>query len=135
MKTARMAGRVVVLILAATTASLANDVAKPTTTSGVSVSLTSVLPLAAQMPAAKGYVLRLRRVVMAPKAIIGHHSHKDRPSIAYVISGQLTEHRDDGTTRAYGPGESFEEGADLNHWAENAGATETVLIGVDLVPK
>ncbi|WP_417728516.1 cupin domain-containing protein [Roseovarius sp.] len=124
------------LTLMLSTAALAEGVEKPTETFGVSVDASAGFPLAEQVPVADGYALRLRRVVLEPGAVIAHHSHVSRPSFAYVISGELVEHRDDGVIKTYGPGEFFAEGASLAHWAENKQkAEQTVLIGVDVVPE
>jgi hypothetical protein len=37
-----------------------------------------------------GHVLRMRRITFAPGASIPMHSHKDRPEVALVIQGTLT---------------------------------------------
>lgn len=109
--------------------------AKPTETTGVSVDTTSLQPLTPQIPGFDGYVLRLRRVTMEPGAVIAHHSHGERPTAVYVVSGELTEHRDDGQVITYRTGEQWVEGGDVSHWAENGGNVPSVLIVADIVPK
>jgi len=61
------------------------------------------------------------------------HSHKDRPAFAYVLEGTLTEWRDGGYKKEYGPGGVITESRDVTHWAENKGATKAVLVGVDII--
>src|SRR5467141_1903433 len=38
-----------------------------------------------------GRVLRMHYSTMAPRGIIGQHSHKNRPTIEYVLHGTATE--------------------------------------------
>src|SRR5215467_13521476 len=51
--------------------------------------------------------LRLSRVTIAPHGHIGLHSHKDDPTVVYVVSGVLTNHHEDGTTNEVRAGEAF----------------------------
>jgi quercetin dioxygenase-like cupin family protein len=108
--------------------------AKPQKTKGVSVGSNSTLPLEAQIPALKGYALRLRTIVLQPGAVVGHHSHAKRPVMAYLLSGEYTEHRDGLAEIVHRPGEQRVEGADVAHWSENRGAQTAVLINVDVLP-
>jgi quercetin dioxygenase-like cupin family protein len=107
---------------------------KPQKTRGVSVGSQSTLLLEAQIPALKGYALRLRTIVLEPGAVVGHHSHAKRPVVAYLLSGEYTEHRDGLAEIVHKPGEQWVEGADVAHWSENRGAEITVLINVDVLP-
>src|SRR5690348_5652122 len=53
--------------------------------------------------------LRLSRVTIAPHGHIGLHSHKDDPTVVYLISGALTNYHDDGTTEEVHAGQAFAE--------------------------
>jgi quercetin dioxygenase-like cupin family protein len=106
---------------------------KPQKTKGVSVGSKSTLLLGAQIPALKGYALRLRTIVLEPGAVVGHHSHVKRPVVAYLLSGEYTEHRDGLPEIVHKPGEQWVEGADVAHWSENRGAEPTILINVDVL--
>ena len=121
-----------VLALTAAPAVTAQD-AKPQKTHGVSVGSVSTLPLAAQIPALDGYAMRLRTILLEPGAVVGHHSHAKRPVVAYLISGEYTEHRDGQGTIVHKPGEQWVEGADVAHWSENRGTETAVLINVDVL--
>ncbi len=121
------------LALAIAPSAMAQD-AKPQETKGVSIASTSVLPLEAQMPELKGYALRMRVIVLEPGAVVGHHSHANRPVVAYLLSGEYTEHRDGVAEIVHEPGEQWVEGADVAHWSENRGAETTFLINVDILP-
>ena len=120
------------LALAIASSVTAQD-AKPQQTKGVSVGSSSTLLLEAQIPALKGYALRLRTIVLEPGAVVGHHSHANRPVVAYVLSGEYTEHRDGLPEIVHKPGEQWVEGADVALWSENRGAVPAVLIVVDVL--
>ncbi|MFQ5786133.1 MAG: cupin domain-containing protein [Alphaproteobacteria bacterium] len=122
------------LLALAVAPSVAAQDAKPQKTSGVSVGSNSTLPLGAQIPALKGYALRLRTIVLEPGAVVGYHSHARRPVAAYLLSGEYTEHRDGRAAIVHKPGEQWVEGADVAHWSENRGAGPVVLINVDVLP-
>ncbi len=123
-----------VLLLAISQTAAAQE-AKPQETKGVSVDSTDVLGAAPQIPELKGYALRMRKITMEPGAVIAHHSHANRPVTAYVVSGEITEVRDDVPEITRGPGEQWVEGADVAHWVTNRGQVPTVLIVVDIVPE
>ena len=121
------------LVLAIAPSVMAQD-AKPQKTTGVTVGSKSTLLLEAQIPALKGYALRLRTIVLEPGAVVGHHSHANRPVVAYLLSGEYTGHRDGMAEIVHKPGEQWVEGADVDHWSENRGAEPAVLINVDVLP-
>lgn len=121
------------LAIAAAAPAAAQD-AKPQKTQGVSVGSSSTLPMGPQIPEFGGYALRLRTIILQPGATVGYHSHARRPVVAYLVSGEYTEHRDGQGTITHEPGEQWVEGADVAHWSENRGAEPAVLINVDVLP-
>jgi len=106
--------------------------AKPQTTKGISPDAKSTLHLGAQIPALKDYAIQLRTIVLEPGAVAGYHSHARRPVVAYLVSGEYTEHRDGLPEIVHKPGEQWVEGADVAHWSENRGAETAVLINVEV---
>lgn len=80
--------------------------------------------------------LRTRRLVVAPHGIVPTHDHDDRPSIVYVVSGEIWEHsvfcavpirhRAGDWTPEFGPGH--------RHWWENRTNQRVVLTSSDVVP-
>lgn len=121
------------LTIAVASSALAQET-RPQKTHGVSVGSTSMLPLAPQIPQFDGYALRLRTIVLQSGAVVGYHSHAARPVVAYLLSGEYTEHRDGREMITHKPGEQWVEGADVAHWSENRGTEPAVLINVDLPP-
>jgi quercetin dioxygenase-like cupin family protein len=107
---------------------------KPQATQGIDATVSQQFPLGAQIPAAEGYALRGRRIVVAPGGTISEHSHADRPGIVYILEGTLTEHRN-GTVRVVKPGDSWAEEANTVHWIENTTDKPVVIWAVDLIKK
>jgi quercetin dioxygenase-like cupin family protein len=77
--------------------------------------------------------MRMRQITIEPGGVVGFHSHKDRPTLSYIVKGALTEHRKGSSDRTYKAGEAITEGTDVEHWAENASSAEpVVIVTVDL---
>lgn len=104
----------------------------PTENKGVTFSKSTSIELAGQINSVEGRVLRLRVVTVEPGGVIGQHSHRDRPAVAYVIRGALTEHREDGTVSMHRAGESWAVASEITHWEENQGSEPLVLVAADL---
>jgi len=120
-----------VLAVAIAQVAMAQDT-KPQETSGVSLASRQTLSLGQQIPALKSYAMQLRTVILEPGAVVGFHSHAKRPVVAYLVSGEYTEHRDDMPEIVHRPGEQWVEGADVAHWSENRGSEKAVLINVEV---
>ena len=81
-------------------------------------------------------LLRTRRLTVAKDGIVPTHEHDDRPSIVYIITGELIEHsafcsvpilhRAGEWTPEFGEGHK--------HWWENKSGIEVVLLSSDVVP-
>lgn len=122
---------VAVLALCFAPSGIARD-AKPLKTKGISLESSSTLRLDAQIPALKGYALQIRVIVLKPGAVAAYHSHARRPVVAYLVSGDYTEHRDGQGVVVHKPGDQWVEGADVAHWSENRGSETTHLINVEV---
>ena len=61
--------------------------------------------------------LRMRKVMLLPNGVIGLHSHKDQPTVNYLLQGVITFHQEGKPPRVVKAGESFAEGKDTTHWA------------------
>jgi len=105
----------------------------PTANKGVAVSPPTAIDLTQELDGVAGRQLRLRIVTIEPGGVVGVHSHNGRPAVAYVIQGTLTEYRE-GKSGAFEhhEGESWTEGKDVTHWAENKGDQPAVVIAVDV---
>jgi quercetin dioxygenase-like cupin family protein len=104
----------------------------PTENKGVTVSQPTALDLSGEIDGVAGRQLRLRTVTLAPGGVVALHSHNGRPAVATVMQGTLTEHRDNGVVVERKQGESWTEGKEVTHWAENKGDVAVVVIAVDV---
>ena len=80
--------------------------------------------------------MRMRHFTIQPGGQVPVHSHGDRPSILYFVSGEVIEHNSlCGVPIVHRAGETAGEfGDDVVHWWSNDGDVPVVLISVDVVP-
>lgn len=104
----------------------------PTENKGLKVSPPTALDLGQEVEGVEGRQLRMRVVTLEPGGVVGLHSHKGRPAVAYVVQGTLSEHREGGGDHVRHQGESWTEGKDTVHWAENKGSETAVIVAVDV---
>jgi quercetin dioxygenase-like cupin family protein len=100
----------------------------PSDYQGVDETVLAAIDLAPEIATVRDRELRLSRAVIAPGGHVGLHSHQGDPSIVYMLSGVLTNHHGDGTTREFRPGEVFAEFGPREHWVENRGAVPVTFI-------
>ncbi len=105
---------------------------KPDKTQGLDPTVLQQFEIGAQVPQAKGYELRARRIIVAPGGQVTEHSHADRPGVVYVLEGTLTEHRG-LAARVVNAGDTWAEDAGTVHWFENISAKPSVILAVDVV--
>jgi quercetin dioxygenase-like cupin family protein len=104
----------------------------PTENKGVTVSAPTVVDLSKEIDTVAGRQLRLRTVTIEPGGVVGMHSHKGRPTVAYLVQGDIVEHVDDGATHDHAAGTSWTEANGISHWSENKGDKPAVIIAVDV---
>jgi quercetin dioxygenase-like cupin family protein len=82
-----------------------------------------------------GHVLRMRRVTFAPGASIPMHSHKDRPEVALVMEGTLTNTVKGQSPTQLAAGTVGLNGPEVEHLPANETSKPVVVLGVDLIKK
>lgn len=103
--------------------------------SGMGVDMIRVVAidnLGAEMDGLQGYTLRMFKLTLGPGGATTLHSHKDIPELAYVVQGNITEHKN-GVSKEYGPGEAFTATKETTHWFENKGSSPAAFIGAIVV--
>jgi quercetin dioxygenase-like cupin family protein len=131
-RTLRFAGALSVVVISAALWSASGQPAPPTENSkSITMKLLGAVDLGPEIDGMAGRQLRMRAVTIPPGAVFAVHSHKDRPGIAYILQGTITEHRGD-VAKDYGPGETWTEDRNTMHWLENRGTTPVVLLPVDV---
>lgn len=101
---------------------------------GVTSKPLAIVDLGTEFPGMEGRALRLRINTIAPGGSTGLHGHKEKPSIVYVVQGNVVEYRD-GKTNELAQGEVISQGKDHSHALENRGASPAVLLESEVINK
>ena len=107
----------------------------PSSTRGLSgVETLVALSLADEFKGMQGQQLRARVLTFAPGAVVAVHQHEQRPGFAYILEGEMVEHRNDKK----GPvirraGEVAIEWTGVSHWWENESDQEVKALVVDIL--
>lgn len=79
-------------------------------------------------------ILRQRRLTIPPGGIIPTHEHWDRPSIVYILNGELIEHNSKcAVPIVHHAGDTDTEFGNFRHWWENKTDKDVIVIGTDIV--
>lgn len=123
-------GCVAVAAMAAIPWALA-QMAPPTESKGVAAKLIGALPLGPEFERSEGRQLRMRVVTLGPGGVFAVHSHKDRPSVEYVLKGSATEFKGDAS-KTYNEGDSVMADSNTTHWWRNDSSEPAVFVAVDV---
>lgn len=107
----------------------------PTQTKGIeSVVLLGNIALEKDFPALAGKHLRARELTIAPGGVVAVHQHESRPGVAYILEGEIIEHRNDHPNpivRRQGA-VAFEQSG-VAHWWENKSNNIVRALVVDIL--
>lgn len=107
----------------------------PTKTKGIeSVTLLGTIGLEKDFPSLQGKQLRARELVIKSGGIVAVHQHDSRPGVAYILEGEIIEHRNDQTSpilRTKGA-VAFEQSG-VAHWWENKSSNLVKALVVDII--
>lgn len=111
----------------------------PDKTSGIAaVHKLGLVPLANEFEAIHGRALRIREIIFEPGGVVAVHKHEGRPGAAYIIEGEITEHRVDvdgqTTTTVRQAGSVALESTGVVHWWRNESGKTVRALVVDIVP-
>ena len=90
------------------------------------------LDLTGELQSVQGRPLRMRKITLQPGGIQAIHNHVDRPTVTYLLQGQMTYHQDGKPDVVVNPGDGSAEGRSTTHWGENTGKVPAVWIAVDI---
>ena len=109
----------------------------PTENRGVtSVTPVGSVVLGGEFEGMQGRMLRAREIVIAPGGVIAVHEHQQRPGVAYIIEGEIMEHRNDQQEPLVRrPGDAAFEKTGVVHWWENRSNKPVRALVVDVVPE
>lgn len=107
----------------------------PTQTKGIeSVVLLGNIELEKDFPSLTGKHLRARELTIAPGGVVAVHQHESRPGVAYILEGEIIEHRNDHPdpiVRRQGA-VAFEQSG-VAHWWENKSDSIVRALVVDIL--
>ena len=109
----------------------------PAETSGIAgVKVIGEVPLDGEFATSDGLKIRVRELAIDPGGIVAVHRHDKRPGVAYIIEGEMTEHRssEDGPS-VKTAGSTAMERSGIVHWWENTGSITARALVVDIVPQ
>ncbi len=108
----------------------------PQKTTGIkNVRLMGTVALAGQFDDLENRMLRAREIDIEPGGKVAVHQHNKRPGVAYMVSGELIEHRKGKKPVVKKAGDTAFEWDGVVHWWENKSDKVARIIVVDLVPK
>ncbi len=114
------------------------DLTKPTapgatTPKGLTDTVLSAIDLAKSGTQFAGYQIRIRKLTIEPGGVVPWHSHGERPSNIYIISGAITEYRSAcAVPIEHREGDVIPEFGQISHWWRNNTDKTMVLISADL---
>jgi quercetin dioxygenase-like cupin family protein len=107
----------------------------PTETIGIESSkVLGTISLAGEFAGTENHMLRVREVTVLPGGQVAVHQHNSRPGAAYILEGELVEHRNDSEspiTRATGS-VALEKTGTI-HWWKNESTAKAKVLVVDIV--
>lgn len=107
----------------------------PKENKGVAVAPLGNVSLEGELPGVTGKILRAREITIEPGGVVAVHQHDGRPGLAYILEGEVYEHRDDETGSILRkPGAISFEKTGVTHWWENKSDQKMRAIVVDIVP-
>ncbi len=106
----------------------------PANPAGFTPELLGLVPLDDQIEGMAGWNLRTRRVTFEPGGVAPVHPHIDRPTVFYILEGEVVEHRsdvDEPQRHKAGDAVAIKQGA--AHWWKNETDAVAVLLATDIV--
>ena len=109
--------------------------AGPTENKGISsVKLLGAQNLGNDFAAMRGHMLRAREIVIEPGGVIAIHEHNARPGVAYILEGEVIEHRNDQPQPIkHSAGSTAFETSGVAHWWENRSNKSVRALVVDVL--
>ena len=109
----------------------------PTKTEGIaSVKALAKVLLGADFEGMDGHQLRVRELVIAPGGVVAVHQHDQRPGVAYIIEGEMVEHRGGADEPiVHKAGSVAVEHSGVQHWWENRSQKPARALVIDIIPE
>lgn len=108
----------------------------PTQNQGIkSIAVLGTVDLGSEFAAMNGRQLRARELVIEAGGVVAVHQHDARPGMAYILEGEIVEHRNDQSSPiVHKQGSVAFEKTGVAHWWENKSLVPVRALVVDVVP-
>lgn len=120
-----------VAIVAVLSGAAYSQLVAPTESKGSSVKALGNIDIASEIQDLSGRQLRARLVTLEPGGRLAVHSHNGRPTLEYVIEGNVVEIRN-GVEIQHTVGDMIVGTKDVTHWWENRSGGRVILLPVDV---
>lgn len=113
-----------------------NNLSGPTQNKGIRlIKPIGTVELGGEFPTTAGRQLRARELVIEPGGVVAVHQHDARPGMAYILEGEIVEHRNDQPQPLLRKaGDAAFEKTGISHWWENRSPYPVRALVVDIVP-
>ena len=99
-----------------------------------SVSKLGSVDLNQEFPTIGNRIMRAREIVIEPGGIVAVHEHQQRPGVAYILEGEIVEHRNDHPEPLVRKtGDTAFENSGVVHWWENKSNSIVRALIVDII--
>lgn len=114
---------------------LQRNISGPTENKGIgTITLLGTVELGDEFPTTAGRQLRARKLIILPGGIVAVHQHDARPGMAYILEGEIVEHRNDQPEPIVRkPGAVAFEKTGVVHWWENQSSAPVKALVVDII--
>jgi quercetin dioxygenase-like cupin family protein len=111
------------------------DVREPSTLGPQGVTDTVIASIdVSKEPANIDRKFRMRKLIIEPGGSVPWHSHRDRPAIIYVVTGEIEEYASTcAVPIVHKAGDVVAETSEVSHWWKNVGNETVVLLSADLL--
>ena len=108
-----------------------SQLAAPAASKGSNTKVLGTIDIAAEIQDLSGRQLRARLVTIEPGGQLAAHSHTGRPTLEYVIQGNVVEIRN-GVEIQHSAGDMIVGTQGVTHWWENRSPALVILLPVDI---
>lgn len=92
------------------------------------------IDLGDEFPTMVGRQMRARIITVAPGGMVAVHEHDQRPGIAFILEGEIVEHRNDvEAPQLRKAGDAAFEKSGVAHWWENRSTSPVKALVVDII--
>lgn len=106
----------------------------PKENKGLKAELLGSVDLGKEFEGMQGRELRARMITIEPGGMVAVHQHDSRPGLAFILEGEVLEHRNDSKESVLrGKGQIVFENTGVTHWWKNQSKSMVKALVVDII--